>query len=173
LYQLISALLLSAPLRRLKLMADIDKFGVQTGRRMKEDGNLVNVADMVEALYNAFVVDKNAGIEVSGSKVEDVTFHDAATVAADGTAFTVAGYKTLTVEITRSAGTSTVAFIGEGPSGADIALIGVNLSTFATGTSTTGTGELWQFDITGLTKVFMDLQAVSGGNVTVKGKAVA
>ena len=111
--------------------------------------------------------------KLTGSKTEDVTFHDAATVAADGTAFTVLGYKTLTVEITRTAGTSTIAFIGEGPSGANIALMGVNLSTLATATSTTGTGEIWQFDVTGLTSVFMDLQAVAGGNVSVKGKAVA
>jgi len=112
-------------------------------------------------------------VQLMGSKTEDVTFHDAATVAADGTAFTVLGYKTLTVEITRTAGTSTIAFIGEGPSGANIALMGVNLSTLATATSTTGTGEIWQFDVTGLTSVFMDLQAVAGGNVSVKGKAVA
>lgn len=114
-----------------------------------------------------------AFVQVTGSKTEDITFQDAATAAADGTAFTVEGYKTLTVEITRTAGTSTVAFIGEGASGADIALMGINLSTFATATSTTGTGELWQFDITGLTKVFMDLTAVATGSVTVKGKAVA
>lgn len=115
----------------------------------------------------------NSTVKLTGSKTEDVTFHDAATAAADGTAFTVEGYKTLTVEITRTAGTSTVAFMAEGPSGADIPLMGVNLSTLATAISTTGTGELWQFDITGLTKVFMDLTAVATGPVTVKGKAVA
>lgn len=63
--------------------------------------------------------------------------------------------------------------MAEGPSGADIPLMGVNLSTLATAISTTGTGELWQFDITGLSKVFMDLTAVATGPVTVKGKAVA
>lgn len=111
--------------------------------------------------------------QVTGSLIEDITFHEAATVAADGAAFTVGGYKTLTVEVTRTAGTSTVAFMAEGPSGADIPLMGVNLSTLASAISTTGTGELWQFDITGLSKVFMDLTAVATGPVTVKGKAVA
>jgi hypothetical protein len=119
---------------------------------------------------NQFIYDGSAWQTYHG--VTAVTFHDGATVAADGTAFTVGYHKTLVVEITRTAGSSTVAFMGEGPSGADIALMGVNLTTLGTAISTTGTGELWQFDITGLTKVFMGLTAVVTGPVTVKGRAV-
>ena len=102
-----------------------------------------------------------------------MTFHDAATTAADGTPFTVGAYKTLTVEISGTSTSRTVAFIGKGASGAAIAINGVNLATLAVTTSTTGTGELWQFDLSGLTTVLMDLTAVAGGNVSVKGKAVA
>ena len=102
-----------------------------------------------------------------------VTFHDAATVAADGNIFTVDGQKTLTVEIYGTSTSRTIAFIGRGESGTDRAIMGVRLSDLSTATSTTGTGELWQFDITGLVSVFMDLQAVAGGNVTIKGRAVA
>ncbi|WP_257967863.1 hypothetical protein [Peribacillus deserti] len=40
-------------------------------------------------------------------------------------------------------------------------------------TQTTGTGELWSFEITGLASVRARVSAVAGGNVTVKGKGVA
>lgn len=104
---------------------------------------------------------------------KSVTFHDGATVAADGETFEVGAYKTLTVEIYGTSTTRTVAFIGIGPSGSQRTIMGVKLSDLTTGTSTTGTGELWQFDITGLTTVIMDLTAVAGGNVSVKGMVVA
>ena len=108
-----------------------------------------------------------------GSIVSDITFHNEAVVAADGTVYTLDGDKTLTVEIYGTSTSRTIAFIGRGASGADRAISGINLNGFASAINTTGTGELWQFDITGLTSVFMDLQAVAGGNVSVKGKAVA
>jgi ribosomal 30S subunit maturation factor RimM len=116
----------------------------------------------------------NGALRVSTeANTEDVTFHDAAVVAADGTVYTVGNKKTLTVEIDGTSASRTVAFIGRGPADVDRAIMGLNLTSMATAVSTTGTGELWQFDITGLSAVFMDLQAVSGGNVTVKGRAVA
>jgi hypothetical protein len=51
--------------------------------------------------------------------------------------------------------------------------MGVRLSDLATGINTTGTAEYWQFDVTGVYQVVMDLTAVAGGNVSVKGRAVA
>ncbi|HBC94375.1 MAG TPA: hypothetical protein DCZ10_16115 [Pelotomaculum sp.] len=36
-----------------------------TGRKIKENGTVVNTAEMVEALYNALVTNKNAGVETS------------------------------------------------------------------------------------------------------------
>jgi len=114
-------------------------------------------------------------VSLSGSLTQDITFQDAAVVAADGTVFTVAGYKTLTVSILRTATSGTIAFTGRGGNGADIPLMGVNLTTLTTAISTTGTGELWQFDITGLTSVFMDITVMvaGAGSITVKGRAVA
>ena len=115
-------------------------------------------------------------IKLTGSKVEDITFHDAATVAADGTVFTVGGYKTLTIEIYGTSTSKTLAFMGVGPGGTAHAIMGVKLDTLATATTSVGTvvtPEFWQFDITGLTSVIMDLTAIANGNVTVKGKAVA
>jgi hypothetical protein len=117
-------------------------------------------------------VDDTNGFPMTNSIIP-VTFHNAATTAADGDAFTVGAYKTLNIEIYGTSTTRTVAFMGVGPSGTAYAISGVKLFDLTTGTSTTGTGELWQFDITGLTQVIMDITAVTGGNVTVKGKAVA
>lgn len=116
-----------------------------------------------------------SAVSLSGSRTEDITFHDAAVAAADGAAFTVGGYKTLTVEILSTATSFTIAFIGEGPSGADIPLMGINLTTLGTGINTSTSGQLWQFDISGLTKVFMDLTTIvaGAGSVTVKGTVVA
>lgn len=113
--------------------------------------------------------------QLSGSNVVDITFHNEATVAANGTVFTVDGYKTLTVEILGTVTSFTIVFTGEGASGAVIPLMGINLSDLSTAISTNTSGQLWQFDISGLTKVFMDLTAITAGtgNVTVKGKAVA
>lgn len=103
----------------------------------------------------------------------DIEFHKDAVVASDGKEAIVFDAKTLTIEIYGTSTSRTIAFIGRGPSGTDRAIMGVRLSDLATAVSTTGTGELWQFDVTGLVSVFCDLQAVAGGNVSVKGRMVA
>ena len=112
---------------------------------------------------------------VDGYNVQDVTFHDAVTSTSQGTPFIVGRFRTLTIEVTSAGGNSarTVAFKATGPSGTAISITGTNIGALTTGASTTGTGELWQFDVTGLSTVIMDLTAITGGNVTVKGKAVA
>lgn len=102
-----------------------------------------------------------------------VVFHNEASSAADGATIPVDGNKTLTIEIWGTSATRNVAFMGIGPSGTARPINGVNLTDFTVDVSTSGTGELWQFDVTGLTSVIMDLTAVSGGNVSVKGKLVA
>jgi hypothetical protein len=104
---------------------------------------------------------------------EIISFHSEATSTGNGTGFSVKSYRTLTVEIYGTSATRTITFYGVGQSGTLRAITGVKLSDYSTGQSTTGTGELWQFDITGLETIYMDLTAVSGGNVTVKGRAVA
>ncbi len=115
-------------------------------------------------------------VTISGSLASLHTFHDAIVAAADGTPFTVAGYKTLTVYISGTSTSRTIEFkcLPPGAAAGDYrSLMGVRLSDFATATSATGNNEVWQFDITGLTEVLMDCSAVAGGNVTVKGRAVA
>jgi len=48
----------------------IDRMAVATGRRRKEDDTVVNLADMIEALYNGLIVNKDAGMQLSGSNLE-------------------------------------------------------------------------------------------------------
>lgn len=111
-------------------------------------------------------------VHVIGSKVEKVPFHEAATVPAQGKRFDVKGNKTLTVEIFGTATSASVSFKAVGMSGALRDLMGVKVSDLSSGTSG-GMNEIWQFDITGLETVVMDLTAVSGGDVSVIGRAVA
>ena len=40
------------------------------------------------------------------------------------------------------------------------------------GNSSTGNNEIWQFDVSGLVSVVMDLTEVSGGNISIKGRLV-
>jgi hypothetical protein len=46
---------------------DILRYETFSGRRIKEDGNVVNIADMIEALHKALVVNKDAGVQLNGS----------------------------------------------------------------------------------------------------------
>lgn len=102
-----------------------------------------------------------------------ITFHDASTSMGNGNVFYNTGCKTLTIEIYGTSSTRTVTFYCKCFSGTSRAIQGVKISDFSTGVNTTGTGEVWQFDITGIDQIIMDLTAVSGGNVTIKGRAVA
>ncbi|MEN6313254.1 MAG: hypothetical protein ABFD25_03280 [Clostridiaceae bacterium] len=109
--------------------------------------------------------------------VKDHIFHNASAATGNGK-FLEAGYfKTLTVEIFSSAANSarTVTFYSKGPSGVLKALAGVRVSAapFVTAVNTTGTDETWQFDISGLHKVYMDLTAITDGTVSVYGRAVS
>lgn len=113
---------------------------------------------------------------IIGSLTNLHAFHNGATVAADGTAFAVGGFQTMTVYISGTSTSRTVEFkcLPPGAATGDYRpLMGVRLSDLSTGASTAGNNEVWQFDLTGLDEILMDLVAVAGGNVTIKGKAVA
>lgn len=111
-------------------------------------------------------------VQVNGSKVTQAIFQNAAIATGWGTQLTVADHKTLTVEIYGTSTSRKIEFMGAGFSDTYRPITGVKLADLVTGSSTTGTGELWQFDITGLKSVAMNLTAVAGGNVTVVGMAV-
>lgn len=60
-------------------MSKIEKLGLQTGRRMKENDEVVNIADMIEALYKGLIVDKNATLQVSGTTLKEANVLNVAT----------------------------------------------------------------------------------------------
>ena len=113
-----------------------------------------------------------AWVEETSATVQ-ITFHNAAIVAAQGTVLTVGGLKTLVIEISGTSASRTIAFEGAGASGTYRAINGVRSADLAVATSTNTSGEIWQFDITGFVTVSMNLTAVAGGNVTITGRAVA
>lgn len=133
--------------------------------------------------------DANGDVGIKINDIDDLTFtidntdthtfHTAKTTTGTGTNFTVAGFKTLVVEITgATVTTSTVQFKGAGASGTFVALNGVRLTDLAVATSSStvfsATPEVWIFDVAGLTSVQMNLSTLTGegASVTVTGKAV-
>lgn len=107
------------------------------------------------------------------SKVANVTLQNAATAAGNGTVFTVGAFKTITLSINGTSTSRTIVFEVADSDGNYTPIQGVKLNDFAMGTQTTGTGEKWTFEVTGVTSFRTRVTAVAGGNVTVKGTAVA
>lgn len=66
-----------------------------SGRKYKDDGTIINTAEMIEAIYNSLVVDKDAGVTLTGSNVaqptdlqsrysQTIQTHNAVSVGASG-----------------------------------------------------------------------------------------
>jgi hypothetical protein len=111
--------------------------------------------------------------QLTGSSIQAITLQDTATTIGSGTPFTVGGYKTITIEITATSTSQTVVFEGSSISGTYYAISGTRLSDLTTGSQTITTGEVWQFDVTGLVNFRARISAISGGSLSVKGRAVA
>lgn len=114
-------------------------------------------------------------VRINSTTYTDVTFYDAVSATpAISAEFEVLAYKTLVLAITGSGSNSarTVNFYGQSTSGNNVAISGVRISDFAVATNTTGKGEIWQFDVTGLEYVVISLTSITGGTVTIKGRAV-
>lgn len=135
----------------------------------KTNGTEINAAD-------AFAADGSVNVTVvagggGGATAEDVTLLNAVTATGPSTLYTVAAKQTLTLEISGTATSATVDFRGHGPSGTARSVFGVRKSDAEIATSGT-MNELWTFEIAGLTSFSVNLSAVAGGNVSVRGKAV-
>jgi|GEM_PF-4832412 len=50
-------------------MPNITQFSPHSGRYIKDDGSVVNLAEKIEAIYNALIVGKNAGVQLTGSSL--------------------------------------------------------------------------------------------------------
>ena len=128
--------------------------------------NKVNVA------YSGTPITASTPLPIRNNYV-DVIFHTTEATPTNGTSFVVGSYKTLTVEIYGSANTvRLITFYRKQRNGTLKAIQGINTATYAVATSTTGTDEEWQFDVTGRNEIIMDITSMTGGTITIKGTAV-
>lgn len=111
---------------------------------------------------------------ISAPVYVDITFHDHATTAGEGTHFQTDTYTTLNVWTEGTASNHTIAFFEKDPFGhlKPIAGMRSDVTNPALAVSTTGIGEVWQFDIIGKREIIMSLTSVSGGYVSVFGRAI-
>ena len=132
--------------------------------------SIIGKVSIDQVTANANEVVTKSGSVISGDLSTVAVFHNAATVAANGTDVSVGNYKTLTLEIYGTSTSRTLTFYAKGASGTVRAMSGVRLSDYSVASSTTTSGEIWQFDVTGTESVIIDLTAVAGGNVTASGR---
>lgn len=154
---------------------DVDSYEVQKGRNgasfTELKGDYV-AGDRIKVDIDGATI--NASIGAQESKTADaIVFQNAVTSTGNGTTFTVGAYKTLTLEIAGTSTDRTIIFEGASVSGVYYPIMGVKLADLSMATQTTGSGEVWTFEITGLVSFRARLASIAGGNVTVKGKAVA
>jgi len=151
-------------LERLKVL-ETELVDIKSTSGVKKITDAVDVSDKAERELGV--------VTLGGSLASDVTFHNAATVAAVGSEFTVpAGYKDLTVKVMGTATSCQVQFEGLAVGASTYEpIMGVRALDFACSTLADQTGESWYVPIGGFDKVRMNLVAVAGGNVTVKGRA--
>jgi len=110
-------------------------------------------------------------VRVMSKHSQDVTLLDAQTATKTVT-LDVKTFNTLVIEVYGTAASRQLNFLCKSASDVNRAIQGVRLSDYAMATSTTTNNEIWSFDVTGLDSFVLDLTAVTGGNVSVKGKAV-
>jgi hypothetical protein len=101
------------------------------------------------------------------------TFHNAVTTTGDGTDMFVNGMSTLAVNIQGTSSSRTVEFYASYDGTTYNPITGINTNGLTTGVSTTGTGQTWQFDVSGFEKFRAKITAIAGGNCTIKGRAVS
>jgi hypothetical protein len=122
---------------------------------------------------NRVSVDSSGNLSVQlNHKYEDIIFHDAVTETGSGLEFNVGGYKELRISISGTAAGFTLSFKGQ--VGDVISnLMGIESSTLELVSETNLKDTIYEFDIEGYEKVWFGLPEVAGGNITVKGRAVA
>ncbi|ABS73626.1 phage portal protein [Bacillus velezensis] len=101
----------------------------------------------------------------------DVIFHENAAEAGEGSIFSAGAWKKLLVEITGTAESGHVAFWGRSISGKNVPIRGIRSEDGTSAAGTSGTDEVWSFDIAGFKEIVMEIQSISGGSLSVKGTA--
>ena len=133
---------------------NVNQLDLGSPRMVSEENEILNIADL----------------ELG----KDVTFHDEAIIPAAGEEVLVGPYNTLLIEVYGTSATRTLGFKGKSKSGTARSILGFKEgdATFTPATGTTGTGELWKLDVSGLDSISIPLTVVTGGNVSVKGRLV-
>ncbi|AWM43776.1 MULTISPECIES: phage portal protein [Bacillus] len=101
----------------------------------------------------------------------DVIFHENAAEAGVGSIFSAGAWKKLLVEITGTAESGHVAFWGRSISGKNVPIRGIRSDDGTSAAGTSGTEEVWSFDIAGFKEILMEIKSISGGSLSVKGTA--
>ncbi|MEC3676386.1 phage portal protein [Bacillus velezensis] len=101
----------------------------------------------------------------------DVIFHENAAEAGEGSIFSAGAWKKLLVEITGTAESGRVAFWGRSISGKNVPIRGIRSDDGTSAAGTSGTEEVWSFDIAGFKEIVMEIKSISGGSLSVKGTA--
>lgn len=101
----------------------------------------------------------------------DVIFHENAAEAGEGSIFSAGAWKKLLVEITGTAESGHVAFWGRSISGKNVPIRGIRSDDGTSAAGTSGTEEVWSFDIAGFKEIVMEIKSISGGSLSVKGTA--
>jgi len=112
------------------------------------------------------------------SVIKQHTFQNAAIETGNGTELAITfNYDdsiTLVFEITGTSDSRTVVFEGAGISGNYVACLCTNVTSGATASQTTASGEIYRVNLTGLSKFRTRLSAIAGegANISVKGTLV-
>ncbi|ARW38564.1 MULTISPECIES: hypothetical protein [Bacillus] len=107
----------------------------------------------------------------AASSYTDVIFHEDAAETGEGIIFKAGTWKKLLVEITGTAESSQVAFWGRSISGKNVPIRGIRSDDGTSAAGTSGTEEVWTFDIAGFKEIVMEIKSISGGSLSVKGTA--
>ncbi|QBG55712.1 phage portal protein [Bacillus amyloliquefaciens] len=107
----------------------------------------------------------------AASSYTDVIFHEDAAETGEGIIFKAGTWKKLLVEITGTAESSEVAFWGRSISGKNVPIRGIRSDDGTSAAATSGTEEVWTFDIAGFKEIVMEIKSISGGSLSVKGTA--
>ncbi|NRR84291.1 phage portal protein [Bacillus velezensis] len=101
----------------------------------------------------------------------DVIFHENAAEAGEGSIFSAGAWKKLLIEITGTAESGHIAFWGRSISGKNVPIRGIRSEDGTSAAGTSGTDEVWSFDIAGFKEIVMEIKSISGGSLSVKGTA--
>ncbi|MEW5804670.1 MAG: hypothetical protein AB1847_21480 [bacterium] len=112
-----------------------------------------------------------SGISLQFETPETI-IHNAATVPGAGEEIDVTAHGTLNLQITGTASSFSLSFLGSVDGINFLPVSAMNLKTFNLSTTATKLDEIWQMDVSSMKAVRAELTAVSGGNVTVKAMAI-